>query len=151
MDKKSKHIPIGKHNQLDINNDPTLINYLALAACILDENPGSTDYYLQGLFDEDESFKRRYEIEEIRAGGGRTELDEERRVRMAIKNGKCKRIKSGRPCKAIHINTGKEYTYESLKDLANDLGINYNSMRQIFTKRKSNEIEFKGYKLIKNI
>lgn len=79
--------PILRGNNIDLEDDPTLINYLALAACILDEKYRPLDYYLKDLYDKDEAEKRMKEIDEIRASGGKTELDEEKAQKNIACNG----------------------------------------------------------------
>ena len=79
--------PILRGNNIDLEDDPTLINYLALAACILDEKYRPLDYYLKDLYDKDEAERRMREIDEIRASGGKTELDEEKAQKNIACNG----------------------------------------------------------------
>ena len=87
MNKKTRALPIGKKNNVDIDDSENLINYLALAAAILDEKYRPIDYYLKGLYNKDEAEARMKEIDEIRASGGRTELDEEKAQKNIACNG----------------------------------------------------------------
>ena len=57
--------------------------------------------------------------------------------------------KSGTEIYAIHIESGKEWTFISIKEMANTLGLGYESIRQKFRRQKSNVIEFKGYRIEK--
>ena len=82
-----KTVPNPSFNSFDVDDDPTAINYLALAAAILDEKYRPIDYYLKGLYNKDEAEARMKEIDEIRASGGRTELDEEKAKKNIACNG----------------------------------------------------------------
>ena len=57
--------------------------------------------------------------------------------------------KSGTEIHVIHLDTGKEWTFISIKEMANTLGLNYGTVRQKFRRQKSNTIEFKGYRIEK--
>ena len=79
--------PILRGNNIDLGDNATLINYLALAAAILDEEPEPLDYYLKDLYDKEEGERRMREIDEIRVSGGKTELDEEKAQKNIACNG----------------------------------------------------------------
>ena len=57
--------------------------------------------------------------------------------------------KSGTEIYAIHLGNGREWTFISIKEMANTLGLGYESIRQKFRRHKSNVIEFKGYRIEK--
>ena len=57
--------------------------------------------------------------------------------------------KSGTEIYAIHLGSGREWTFISIKEMANTLGLGYESIRQKFRRHKSNVIEFKGYRIEK--
>ena len=57
--------------------------------------------------------------------------------------------KSGTEICVIHLDSGKEWTFISIKEMANTLGLGYESIRQKFRRHKSNVIEFKGYRIEK--
>ena len=57
--------------------------------------------------------------------------------------------KSGTGIHAIHLDSGKEWDFISIKEMANTLGLGYESIRQKFRRQKSNVIEFKGYRIEK--
>ena len=80
-------VPNPSCNSFDVDDSENLINYLALAAAILDEKYRPIDYYLKGLYNKDEAEVRMKEIDEIRASGGRTELDEEKAKKNIACNG----------------------------------------------------------------
>ena len=80
-------VPNPSCNSFDVDDSENLINYLALAAAILDEEPEPLDYYLKGLYDKEEGERRMREIDEIRASGGKTELDEEKAQKNIACNG----------------------------------------------------------------
>ena len=57
--------------------------------------------------------------------------------------------KSGTGIHAIHLDSGKKWDFISIKEMANTLGLGYESIRQKFRRHKSNVIEFKGYRIEK--
>lgn len=75
---KHKYMPVKKyHSKYTDPNDNTSLNYLALAAAILDPNPkkDSRNYMLPELFNPEEAEERIREIDNIRATGGITEAE----------------------------------------------------------------------------
>ncbi|MGM9544452.1 MAG: hypothetical protein ACI3T9_05660 [Romboutsia timonensis] len=137
---------IGKYDNVDIGDDPTLINYLALTAYILDENPYNIDWYLKDLYDKEEGDRRMAEIDAIRAAGGKTEIDRMKRQRVIEKNGATVG-KTGKLVEATCLATGETKGYYSLKEMANDCGLNYDTIRQYFKRKKTDTITHKGYEI----
>lgn len=133
-----------KPGKLDpkLADDKTFTNYLALAAAILDPYPEPIDYYLDGLKDESESRRRIKEIEEIRARGIGTDLDNEIKQNAELKIAKNSKVK---PATAINLRTGEQTTCDSIKELAFELNLNYKSIISSFRYRKSDQIKYKGY------
>ena len=82
-----KTVPNPSHNSFDVDDSENLINYLALAAAILDEKYRPIDYYLKGLYNKDEAEARMKEIDKIRASVGQTELEEEKAQKKIACNG----------------------------------------------------------------
>ena len=57
--------------------------------------------------------------------------------------------KSGTEIYAVHLDSGREWTFISIKEMANTLGLGYESNKKKFRRKKSNVIKFKGYKIEK--
>ena len=80
-------VPNPSCNSFDVDDSENLINYLALAAAKKKKKYRPIDYYRTGLYKKDEPAARMKEIDEIRASGGRTELDEEQAQKNIACNG----------------------------------------------------------------
>lgn len=132
-----------KPGKLDptLADDKTFLNYLALAACILDYDNTNVDYYIDGLKDEAESRRRIKEINETRNNGKLTELDKEieKNIELKIsKNGKARPIIAQTP-------TGEIISAESIKELCEITGFNYKSVVASFRYHGTDEIKYKKH------
>ena len=158
---KYKHMPVKKyHSKYTDPNDNTSLNYLALAAAILDPNPkkDSRSYMLPELFNPEEGQKRIQEIDNIRATGGITEaemivLNEENanydiKVRKELEAIKKRRVFKRRQIRVINKYAGEERIFSSMKEACEEYDLNYNSVQntyKYYQKRYgANKIKYHG-------
>lgn len=130
-------------NDIDIKDDPTLINYLALAAAILDPDPEpNAGSYIKGLYGSKEEIEK--SLEHLEA------TKEERKDMAVYKPVRDLRTRKGITIGVTNLETGEYEIYENIKIFAVDKGLNDVSIR---SKLKRNEdkpyIIFKGYKIQK--
>lgn len=159
---KRKYSPVKQYKPKYANpNDSTSLNYLALAAAILDET-GNTDmrkYLPTFLFDRDESDERINEIEEERKKGDITKaqmikMNEENKkyddiIRQKIEQYKKRQennnqIRNIKPIKVTNPSAGTEEIYSSIKEFAEEYEYNAKSVSSAFFYQKTNIIQFKG-------
>ena len=136
---KYKYMPVKKyHSKYTDPNDNTSLNYLALAAAILEE--------------------RIREIDNIRATGGITEaemiaLNEENanydiKVRKELEAIKKRRVFKRRQIRVINKYAGEERIFSSMKEACEEYDLNYNSVQntyKYYQKRYgANKIKYHG-------
>ena len=146
-----------KHINLD---DTTILNYLSLFTAIMDPEP-TTDlrkYLLPEMFDKEEAKIRMKEIDEIHAKGDYTEaqwilFNEENKiytekVRKDIEKLKNKINKSKVKVKVINESAGTIEIKDSVKDVADEYGLNYSTLTSLFSyykkKYNTNKIKYHG-------
>ena len=151
-----------KHINLD---DTTILNYLSLFTAIMDPEP-TTDlrkYLLPEMFDKEEAKIRMKEIDEIHAKGDYTEaqwilFNEENKiytekVRKDIEKLKNKINKSKVKVKVINESAGTIEIKDSVKDVADEYGLNYSTLTSLFSyykkKYNTNKIKCHGFILEK--
>lgn len=125
-------------------NDPTFVNYLALAAAILDPVKNrDMRFYLNGLFDEGEARYRMNKIDEDKEMGCDTyivNLEKQEKIRKLAK----KKISSGVPAVIINNYAGTEEKFHTLKEACEEYDLNYKSVKVYFSMQKSKEIMYQG-------
>ena len=152
-----------KHINLD---DTTILNYLSLFTAIMDPEP-TTDlrkYLLPEMFDKEEAKIRMKEIDEIHAKGDYTEaqwiaFNEQNKiyaekVRKDLEKLKNKINKSKVKVKVINKSAGIIEIKDSVKDVADEYGLNYSTLTSLFSyykkKYNTNKIKYHGLILEKN-
>ena len=151
-----------KHINLD---DTTILNYLSLFTAIMDPEP-TTDlrkYLLPEMFDKEEAKIRMKEIDEIHAKGDYTEaqwiaFNEQNKiyaekVRKDLEKLKNKINKSKVKVKVINESAGTIEIKDSVKDVADEYGLNYSTLTSLFSyykkKYNTNKIKCHGFVLEK--
>ena len=151
-----------KHINLD---DTTILNYLSLFTAIMDPEP-TTDlrkYLLPEMFDKEEAKIRMKEIDEIHAKGDYTEaqwiaFNEQNKiyaekVRKDLEKTKNKINKSKVKVKVINESAGTIEIKDSVKDVADEYGLNYSTLTSLFSyykkKYNTNKIKCHGFVLEK--
>ena len=146
-----------KHINLD---DTTILNYLSLFTAIMDPEP-TTDlrkYLLPEMFDKEEAKIRMKEIDEIHAKGDYTEaqwiaFNEQNKiyaekVRKDLEKTKNKINKSKVKVKVINESAGTIEIKDSVKDVADEYGLNYSTLTSLFSyykkKYNTNKIKYHG-------
>ena len=146
-----------KHINLD---DTTILNYLSLFTAIMDPEP-TTDlrkYLLSEMFDKEEAKIRMKEIDEIHAKGDYTEaqwiaFNEQNKiyaekVRKDLEKTKNKINKSKVKVKVINESAGTIEIKDSVKDVADEYGLNYSTLTSLFSyykkKYNTNKIKYHG-------
>ena len=146
-----------KHINLD---DTTILNYLSLFTAIMDPEP-TTDlrkYLLPEMFDKEEAKIRMKEIDEIHAKGDYTEaqwiaFNEQNKiyaekVRKDLEKIKNKINKSKVKVKVINESAGTIEIKDSVKDVADEYGLNYSTLTSLFSyykkKYNTNKIKYHG-------
>ena len=146
-----------KHINLD---DTTILNYLSLFTAIMDPEP-TTDlrkYLLPEMFDKEEAKIRMKEIDEIHAKGDYTEaqwiaFNEQNKiyaekVRKDLEKTKNKINKSKVKVKVINKSAGIIEIKDSVKDVADEYGLNYSTLTSLFSyykkKYNTNKIKYHG-------
>ena len=135
-----------------LTEDDTFLNYLALAAAILDPmQRKDMRYFLSGLYDEEEAKARMKQIDYLRELGCGTKMDHEKWLKEFNKDlEKHKRKRDGIPVKVINKYAGTEMNFESIKKACEEYDLNYKSVKQCFNYHNSDEIKYKGL-IIKKI
>ena len=124
-------------------DDPTFINYLALAAAILDTNSKRrSEYYLKGLFDKEEGDTKMQEIDNLREIGFPTKAEHENDIEKMINKFNKSRY-SGIPVIVIN-GAGTKEEYGSLKEACDEYDLKYDNVKQTFYNKKSDEIKYQG-------
>ena len=134
------------HIKLESINDPTLINYLALYAAIVDKKPKKDmRYYLVGLFDAQESDERMQQIDRDRSLGVGTELDHELWLEKFKKETEKNKYKyAGRKIKVINPSTGTDEIFPTISAFCEEYELKKENVRSAFNVKKSNKIKYKG-------
>ena len=132
-----------KTNDIDIKDDPTLINYLALAAAILDPDPEpNAGSYIKGLYGSKEEIAKNLEYLEA--------TKEERKDMDVYKPVREPYTKAGVMILVTNLETGETQEYNTVRAFAKEKGLNEDSIRQKIRVNKDKPfIEFKGYKIQK--
>ena len=149
-----------KHINLD---DTTILNYLSLFTAIMDPEP-TTDlrkYLLPEMFDKEEAKIRMKEIDEIHAKGDYTEAQwilfneenkqYEKKVRKAIEKINSKKPRYNKmKIKVTNKYAGTIEIKDSVKDVADEYGLNYSTLTSLFSyyKKKYNTNKIKCHGLI---
>ena len=158
-----------KHINLD---DTTILNYLSLFTAIMDPEP-TTDlrkYLLPEMFDKEEAKIRMKEIDEIHAKGDYTEaqwiafneqnkiyaekvrkdLEKTKNKINNLEKLKNKINKSKVKVKVINESAGTIEIKDSVKDVADEYGLNYSTLTSLFSyyKKKYNTNKIKCHGLI---
>ena len=156
-----------KHINLD---DTTILNYLSLFTAIMDPEP-TTDlrkYLLPEMFDKEEAKIRMKEIDEIHAKGDYTEaqwiafneqnkiyaekvrkdLEKTKNKINNLEKLKNKINKSKVKVKVINESAGTIEIKDSVKDVADEYGLNYSTLTSLFSyykkKYNTNKIKYHG-------
>lgn len=142
-----------KHVNIEAIEDPTLINYLRLAECILDTNSNhKMSYYLQGLENAEEADKRIKKVEKIRKMGSSTEA--EHLVWLEKFNSKAEKLQKeyrGRPVIVINPATEETVVYKNLRVACDELDLKYRATRSYMQVHKEDdEIKYKGLIFIRS-
>ena len=146
MKSYTKPINTNKSNYIDpiSHNDPTFINYLALATAILDpEKREDMRFYLKGLFDKEESDERMQQIDILRELGAGTKLDHDAWLEKFKKESKRSYV-GARRIKVINPAAGTEEIFPSINSMCEEYEFKKKNVRSIFHYRKSNKIQYKG-------
>ena len=136
-------------NMKHINSDDkTILNYISLLTAILDPEPSKDlrKYLLPEMFDKEESKARMKEIDEIRAKGEYTKYQTKYQTRTIKIKRKYNNLKNNQKMK-ITDKDGNEKIYNSMKDLAYAIGINYNTLKWHLKKNNDEgktKLEYKG-------
>ncbi|HBI92756.1 MAG TPA: hypothetical protein DDY58_10170 [Terrisporobacter glycolicus] len=147
-----------KHVNIEAIEDPTLINYLRLAECILDTNSNhKMSYYLQGLENAEESDKRIQQIDNDRKKGILTESqmikvnevnnkydDIVRRKIEQYKNKQNNQTLNLRPVKVINEYAGITEVYSCIKEFCEEYGYKAQNIVNHFRYYESDQIQYKG-------
>lgn len=127
-----------------LQEDPTFINYLALAAAILDiKGKRNLSFYLNGLYDNEEAECRMNEIDKDKEMGCDTyivNLEKQEKIRKLAK----KKISSGVPAVIVNNYAGTEEKFDTLKAACEEYDLNYKSVKVYFSMQKSKEIMYQG-------
>ena len=156
-----------KHINLD---DTTILNYLSLFTAIMDPEP-TTDlrkYLLPEMFDKEEAKIRMKEIDKIHAKGDYTEaqwiafneqnkiyaekvrkdLEKTKNKINNLEKLKNKINKSKVKVKVINESAGTIEIKDSVKDVADEYGLNYRTLTSLFSyykkKYNTNKIKYHG-------
>ena len=135
-----------------LTEDDTFLNYLALAAAILDpKQRKDMRFFLNGLYNEEEAKARMKQIDYLRELGCGTKMDHEKWLAKFNEDlEKHKRKRDGTPVKVINKYAGTEMNFESIKKACEEYDLNYKSVKQSFNYHKSDKIKYKGL-IIKKI
>lgn len=133
------------HINAESLEDPTIINHLRLLEWIIDKEEHNTNYYLHGLYDDEESKERIEKIDYLRQIGAGTKLENEMWMEKYKKQTNSNRNKSG-GCKTKVINkyAGTEEEFKTLKAACEEYDLNYETVKTYFTKQKTKEVTYKG-------
>lgn len=158
---KRKYTPVKQYKPKYANpNDPTSLNYLALAAAILDKNyrnDRGVEKYLRGLIDKEESSKRIKQIDEDRSKGILTEAeylkinDENEEYRDLILEQieqykrKHKNIRKSKACRVTNKFAGTQEIFGSLKDACEEYDLKYSNVKARISQSKS--VHYKGLEI----
>lgn len=147
-----------KHVNIEAIEDPTLINYLRLAECILDTNSNhKMSYYLQGLENAEESDKIMQRIDEDRERGILTEAqmikvnevnnkydDIVRKKIEQYKNNNNNHTSNLHPIKVVNKYAGTTEVFSCIKEFCEEHGYKAQNIVNHFRYYNSNEIQYKG-------
>lgn len=146
-------------NYAQTNGDKTILNYIALAAAILDpeQKKDMRNYLSKSMYDEKESKKRYEEIDKLREMGRYTEAEKTDKIKKIEQYNKnvlkeIKRLKKTiqtekyaiKKTKIINKYAGTEEIFETLKSACDEYDLNYSSVKASFSMKKTNTIMFKG-------
>ncbi|WP_434793131.1 hypothetical protein TPDSL_23220 [Terrisporobacter petrolearius] len=147
-----------KYVNIEAIEDPTLINYLRLAECILDTNSNhKMSYYLTDLENSEESDKRMQQIDADRKKGILTKAqmikvnevnnkydDIVRKKIEQYKNKQNNQNLNLHPIKVVNKYAGTEETFPCIKAFCEEHGYKAQNIVNHFRYYNSNEIQYKG-------
>ena len=147
-----------KHVNIEAIEDPTLINYLRSAECILDTNHNhKMSYYLTDLENSEEADKTMQRIDEDRKKGILTEAqmikvnevnkrydDIVRRKIEQYKNKNNNHTSNLQPIKVVNKYAGTTEVYSCIKEFCEEHGYKAQNIVNQFRYYNSNEIQYKG-------
>lgn len=144
---KMKYKPITKdkpHIELRLQEDPTFVNYLALAAAILDPVKNrDMRFYLNGLFDEEEARYRMNKIDEDKEMGCDTyivNLEKQEQIKRLAN----KELNKGVPVLVINNHAGTEEKFKTLKEACEEYDLRYVNVKNYFSRKRTREIMYHG-------
>ena len=140
MSMKLKPVKLEK-SKLD-NNDPTALNYLALAAAILKADEAIL--IPPELYDKKEGKRRIREIEALRETGGETGY-EKYMDSYYNEKGKAGGARRAIEVKMIDPITGEEKIFMSITKAEEALGIPINYLAMAFRRKKVTKLTYRGY------
>lgn len=125
-------------------NDPTFVNYLALAAAILDPvDNRDMRFYLNGLFDEEEARYRMNKIDKDKEMGCDTyivNLEKQEKIKRLAN----KELNKGVPVLVINNYAGTEERFKTLKEACEEYDLRYVNVKNYFSRKRTREIMYHG-------